>query len=66
MVFRVTEITLPPLEAESAEAKRFDDLLRRAMSDDMLAQYVARLESDVGVTINQAALNQITGASPSN
>jgi peptidyl-prolyl cis-trans isomerase D len=66
MVFRVTEITVPPLEAESAEAKRFDDLLRRAMSDDMLAQYVARLESDIGVTINQAALNQITGASPAN
>ena len=66
MVFRVTEITVPPLEAESADAKRFDDLLRRAMSDDMLAQYVARLESDIGVTINQAALNQITGASPAN
>ena len=32
----------------------------------MLAQYVSRLESDIGVTINQAALNQITGASPAN
>ena len=66
MVFRVTEITVPPLEAESADAKRFDDLLRRAIADDMLAQYVSRLETDIGVTINQAALNQITGASPAN
>ena len=66
MVFRVTEITVPALEPESADAKRFDELLRRALSDDMLAQYVSRLESDVGVTINQAALNQITGASPAN
>ena len=66
MVFRVTEITVPPLEAESADAKRIDDLLRRAIADDMLAQYVSRLETDIGVTINQAALNQITGASPAN
>ncbi len=66
MVFRVTEITVPPLEPESADAKRIDEMLRRAMSDDLLAQYVSRLETDVGVTINQAALNQITGASPAN
>jgi peptidyl-prolyl cis-trans isomerase D len=42
------------------------DELRRAMSEDLLSQYVARLETDVGVTINQAALNQITGATPAN
>lgn len=66
MVFRVTEITVPTLEPESAEAKRLDEMLRRAMADDMLAQYVSRLETDIGVTINQAALNQITGATPAN
>ena len=66
IVFRVTEITVPALDPESADAKRIDETLRRAMSDDLLAQYVARLETDIGVTINQAALNQVTGASPAN
>ena len=41
---------------KSAEAKRIDETLRRAIAEDLLAQYVARLETDLGVTINQAAL----------
>lgn len=65
-VFRVTEITAPPLNLESAEGKQLDERLRRAMSDDLLSQYVSKLESEIGVTINQAALNQITGASAAN
>jgi peptidyl-prolyl cis-trans isomerase D len=66
LLFRVSEITVPALDAQSADAKRMQDELRRAMSEDLLSQYVSRLETDVGVTINQAALNQITGASAAN
>ena len=33
------------------------------VSDDVFAEYLAQLESEVGVTINQSALRQvITGA----
>lgn len=66
IVFRVTEVSVPELAADSPEAKRMEDQLRRALADDMLGQYVARLESDIGVSINQTALNQITGATPLN
>ena len=66
IVFRVTEITTPALDPQSAEGKRLDDMLRRVITDDLLSQYVSKLESEVGVTINRAALNQITGASPIN
>jgi peptidyl-prolyl cis-trans isomerase D len=66
IVFQVTEISVPSLDRESADAKRIDETLRRVMGEDLLGQYIARLESSVGVTINQAALNQITGASPAN
>lgn len=66
IVFKVTEINVAPLAPESADAKRIEDTLKRAMSDDLLAQYVSRLETDIGVSINQAALNQITGASTAN
>ena len=37
------------------------DTLQRSYADDMLGEYVTRLESDIGVKINQQALNQIVG-----
>ena len=58
--------TVPPLESESPEAKRIDEALRRALGDDLVAQYIARLEKEVGVTINQTGLNQVTGGSSTN
>jgi peptidyl-prolyl cis-trans isomerase D len=66
IVFRVTDITVPPLDPESSDGKQLDEVLRRSLADELLAQYVARLEADIGVSINQTALNQITGASPAN
>jgi hypothetical protein len=41
-------------------------VLRRALAEDLYAQYVGRLEKDIGVTINTQALNQITGGSSAN
>jgi peptidyl-prolyl cis-trans isomerase D len=61
VVFRVTEIKVPPLDPQSAEAKRIEDALKSRASQDIAAQYVARLESDIGVTINQSALSQVNG-----
>ena len=60
-VFRVTGITVPALDANSAEAKRISDDIKRSISDDLMGQYVARLQNDVGVNINQAAVRQVTG-----
>jgi peptidyl-prolyl cis-trans isomerase D len=61
IVFRVTEIKVPTLDLQSAEAKRIDDVLKNSITEDLVAQYVAQLEKDVGVSINQSALNQVTG-----
>ncbi len=66
IVLRVTEIAVPKLDPESEEAKRIAEALSRAYGEDLIAQYVSRLEKDVGVTINQAALNQVTGGGPLN
>ena len=63
-MFRVTEIKVPPLDPESADAKRIDEALRTRRSPKTCSrQYVARLENEIGVTINQTALNQVTGGS---
>jgi hypothetical protein len=35
------------------------ETLNRGLSEAILAEYLARLESDIGVTINQNALNQV-------
>jgi peptidyl-prolyl cis-trans isomerase D len=66
IVFKVNEITVPEFNAESAEAKRVDEALRKAIGDDVVTQYLAKLEKDIGVTINQAGLNQVSGGSTNN
>jgi len=38
----------------------------RAFRDEQLGQYVAKLEKDLGTSINEAAVAQATGASSSN
>ena len=62
VIFHVTEITVPPFDPNSVEGKRIAEALQRALGEDLLGQYIARLEKDIGVTINQNELNEITGA----
>jgi peptidyl-prolyl cis-trans isomerase D len=59
VVFRVTDIVVPALDTASEDAKRMVETINRGLSDAILAEYIARLESEVGVTINQSALNQV-------
>ncbi|WP_112663358.1 SurA N-terminal domain-containing protein [Microvirga flavescens] len=61
VVFKVTSAAVPPLAADSQEAKTITDQLRTAMSDDLIAQYVAQIRQDLGVTINQTAMRQAIG-----
>jgi peptidyl-prolyl cis-trans isomerase D len=58
IVFKVTDITVPPYDAENAETKRMSDTLKSAIADELLTQYVTKIESTLGTTINRAALNQ--------
>ena len=60
-MFRVTEIVVPSLDMQSADAKRMVEALNRAVSEEVAAEYIAHLESEDGVSINQNALNQVTG-----
>ena len=61
VVFRVTDIVVPSLDAASDDAKRTVETLNRGLSEALLAEYITRLESEIGVTINQSALNQVIG-----
>src|SRR5437868_4305186 len=62
IVFRVTDIAVPPVDLSSDDIKKLKETLERAMTDEQVAQYVTRLEKDIGTSVNEAAFAQVTGA----
>jgi peptidyl-prolyl cis-trans isomerase D len=62
IVFRVTDLTVPSVDLASDEIKKLKDTMQRGLTDEQVAEYVTKLETDIGTTINQAAFAQVTGA----
>lgn len=62
IVFRLTEVIDPTVDAASEPVKKLKDSLDRALTDEQVAAYVSKLQTDIGTTINQAAFAQVTGA----
>jgi peptidyl-prolyl cis-trans isomerase D len=65
-VFVVTDVTDPKFDATTAQAKALATQMQNSYADDIIGQYIARVETDIGVSINQAALNQVIGGSTNN
>ena len=63
VVFRVTDIGVSDFDAASPDVKRITDQMRRSLTEDMLAQYVSRLRTDIGATINLDALRRVSSGS---
>jgi peptidyl-prolyl cis-trans isomerase D len=61
VIFRVTDVKVPAFDANSVTATRLMDQLKSSYSDDILSQYVSRLESDIGTDINRGAIAQAVG-----
>jgi peptidyl-prolyl cis-trans isomerase D len=62
IVFRVTDVTVPPVDFASDAVKKLQEAVRRSLSDEQVAQYVTKIEADIGMTVNEAAFAQVTGA----
>ncbi len=62
IVFRVTDINVSPVDLASEDVKKLKDNLQRGLTDEQVAQYVTKLETEIGTSINQAAFAQATGA----
>jgi len=60
-VFRVTDIIDPPFEAGTPQGQAISTTLQNSYTDDLVNEFITRLENDLGVTINPAALNQVVG-----
>ncbi len=62
IVYRVTDVSVPPVETASDELKKLKETLQRGITEEQIAQYVNKIEAEIGTTINQAAFAQVTGA----
>jgi peptidyl-prolyl cis-trans isomerase D len=61
VVFKVLDGVVPPRDPESAESKTDAAQLQAEIGNDLLGEYLAKLQSDTGVTVNQAALSNAIG-----
>ncbi len=61
IVFKILDSVTPPMEADSDVMKSLGDQLRTALTEDLVTQYLAALQSHTGVRINEAAVRAIVG-----
>lgn len=62
IVFKVTDVVVPPVDLASEDVKKLTENLRRAEMEEQLGAYISKLETEIGVTINQSAFAVATGA----
>jgi peptidyl-prolyl cis-trans isomerase D len=62
IVMVITDVTVPAFDPASPDAKKLADALRDAMINDLYSQFMGRVEADLKVEIDQAALAQALGA----
>lgn len=60
LLFKVTSVTVPP---EAPENAKVIASLREGMQADLMTEYLIRLQGDLGVKVNRAALDRIVGVS---
>ena len=65
-VFRVTDVVDPKLDPASEQGKAIAASLKNSIADDVVGSYIAQLERNFGITLNQAALQQIIGGGANN
>jgi len=61
LVFRVTDVNTPALDSKSADGERMAQKVQRDISEDLVGQYISRLEDDLGASVNASVLAQATG-----
>ena len=63
-VFRVTDVVDPQPDPTSSDSKAIAETLKNSFGEDLVSEYISRLENDFGVTVNPSALNQVIGGAP--
>jgi peptidyl-prolyl cis-trans isomerase D len=60
-VVQVMEVDVPAADTNTEVARRIAEEIRQTVSQDLLSQYVVRLQGDLGSRINTDALRRIVG-----
>jgi peptidyl-prolyl cis-trans isomerase D len=63
ILFTVLDSTVPVFDPEAAELTNIMGDVKRGFGEDLIAQYLAKLESDIGVKLNTKVLSSVTGVS---
>ncbi len=61
MVFQILETATPEFNADTDANREMAKQLKAVIADDLLTEYVQRLQKDFGVRINEAAVRAATG-----
>jgi len=65
IVFQLNESLVPPFDPKAEAAVALERQMGQLVQQDLLSQYVGRLQSDLGLTINQTNLNRAIGGGES-
>jgi peptidyl-prolyl cis-trans isomerase D len=63
-LFQVVDSTTPAFDPEAAELANIKGDVKRGFDGDVITQYLAKLESDIGVNLNAKVYSAATGVSP--
>ncbi len=61
VLFKVIDAKVPPLDVTTPNFHNIISQMKTALDDDVVSQYVAELEGDIGVRVNQQALQTVLG-----
>ena len=64
ILFQVVDSTIPAFDPEAAELANIRGDVKRGFDEDVITQYLAKLESDIGVKLNAKVYSAATGVSP--
>ena len=60
-IFKILSSTVAPLDKNSPAIKQVADRLKISLADDVLIQYLAKIQADIGVKVNEQIFRQATG-----
>jgi peptidyl-prolyl cis-trans isomerase D len=61
IVFKVNDAVVPVFDPEEQSIKALEPQLRNTLTEDILSQYIARVQDEIGVSINEAAVRLAVG-----
>jgi peptidyl-prolyl cis-trans isomerase D len=61
LVFHVLDSVVQPFDPDKPDSKQIAEQLKSGLTEDLISEYVRRLQNDYGVSVNSGALQAATG-----